>query len=512
MSGTRRVALNTIFLYSAEMLNPFTSMVLISLIGRNYGVAGLGQYSLVLTLYFTAVSLASLGLTTPVTRAVAARKERANDYLMVGSAIGLCAAVVAFIAVTIIVRLLQYPAEVQAATSVMMWSIFPTAITTFAEAIFLSYEKAKYVAFLSIGENTIKVLLGTLAILSGHGMVFLFYILLGLRLVACAVDLLIFRVAIARLAFKFNVAVFKDLKAVTPIFSVNLLLTVLFGRIDVILLSKLAGFTAVGLYSAAQRIIVLLLTLSVSFKRAVFPPLCARWAISPADTKRIYQSSVKYMAILGGFALVGVAQLGNVVLTMLYGKDFGGAQPALIILSVALIPGFVFPVCAALLVAVNRQGLDLASSIVRLGLLVGLNFVLVPRFQHIGAAMSFSTASLVFLVLQQACVNKAAFPAEHMRVLWRPVLASVGTSIAFLPLSWFVPWWITAPIALPVYWAALLMLGTFTREERMGIVNLIVGTWPRRTGPRATTLTGCDMPSDGVEAVMPVSPGPEVES
>jgi len=453
MSGSRRIVLNTAFLFSAEMLNPLTSTLLVAMIGRNYGVAGLGQYSLVLTFYFTAVMLS-------------------------------------FIVVTIVVRLLDYPAEVQAASAVMMWGVFPTVITSFTEAIFLAFEKAKYVAFLSVAENVAKVALGMLAIWTGHGMVFLFWILLALRILACIANLAILRSQVCRLKMRLDFSALKELVHVTPVFSINLLLTVLFGRVDVILLSKLAGFTAVGLYSAAQRIILLLLTLSISFKRAIFPPLCARWSVSPADTKRMYQMSIKYTAILGGFAVVGVAQLGSVVLTLLYGKSFGDAHVTLLIMSAALIPGFVFPVCAALLVAVNWQSLDLAGSIVRLVLLVGLNFALVGRFDHVGAGIAFSVASLVFLVLQQACVNWAAFPAGHMQLLWRPVAAAVATSVGFIPVSWFAPWWVSAPIAFVVYWVALFMLGAFSIGEWAVLVNFVSSLRGSKASPGKAAFEG----------------------
>ena len=72
--GFERIVRNTLFFYTPGLLNPLASLLLIAVPARKQGAAGLGEYSLALTIYFVAESLRPVGLRIPKTRGVAARK------------------------------------------------------------------------------------------------------------------------------------------------------------------------------------------------------------------------------------------------------------------------------------------------------------------------------------------------------------------------------------------------------------------------------------------------------
>jgi len=477
--GFCTVANNTLFLSGARIVNPLTSVLLVSIIARSQGADGLGQYSLVLALFFTAAGLVSLGLDIPVTRAVATHKDRSADYLFVSSIVGLTAAAAGYVSMWIIVRVLNYPDEICTATNLLMWALFPTALTVFCEAVFMGHEKAKYVAVMSVAENVMKVVLGLLLFSAGHGLHALFVLILVLRFVACFAELTVFRFAIGPLHWHFSRSTFRELLRSMPVFSTNLVIGTAFGRIDIILLSKFCTMTEVGLYSAALRIFTLALVVPQAYMRAILPAMSVSAKQSFGALKRILMPSVKCMLVTAVAAALGLFIFADKLIVFVYGHDLLDAQHVLKILAFALVPGSISPVYAAALFATMNQRLDLIACISRIVGLVVLCIILIPLLGHIGAPLAFLGAALIFFSMEWKYVSMLGLPASLGRVAWRPICAgSIAWALAMLLKEASV--FLVAPAMLISYVTVLLCLRTFSAVEGQVLTMWLSNAFPRR--------------------------------
>src|SRR4030095_4355440 len=104
MSSTARNTLrNTALLVTFEVANPLLSLVLVSTMARKLGPEGTGAYNLLLSFFFVAHSVTSLGLNSLITREVSRSREFAQRFLSSAASLGLLVslAVAAGVVVTV---------------------------------------------------------------------------------------------------------------------------------------------------------------------------------------------------------------------------------------------------------------------------------------------------------------------------------------------------------------------------------------------------------------------------
>ena len=435
MTSVRKVVSNTALLSAAQILNPLTSIVLVSAIARAHGAEVLGKYSLVLAIFYMATGLGGLNLQTPITRSVAVRKERASDFLVAASALGLVSSLLAIGGAHVFVELLDYSPDVSHAVSVLIWAVIPSMLIMYCEALFIAFHKAQYIAGISIGENVAKVVVGLILISTGKGILELFVAFLSLRICACATFLVLFSAKIGPIKGRLDREIVSELRKVGPVFTGNLLIETLFGKVDVLLLSKLATMADVGYYSVALRLILIAKLVPQSFTSAVLPVMCEVLLESKEKCNRLFTRSANYMAAYGFAAALIVVILSEALIIIVYGEHAPEAELVLSLLALAIVPGSLTPVLAAMLFAANREKLDLWANLLRVALLVVLCVVLIPLRSSLGAAMAFIISQVLFLGSLALLVRHAVLSARIAPSLLCPVFAaSLGYGI-----SYFVP-------------------------------------------------------------------------
>ncbi len=425
MLSMRTIASNALLLSTAQILNPLTSIFLVSAIARLQGAEALGQYSLVLTLFYMAVAVAGLGLNTPITRAVSIRKDQACDYLIVVSIIGLIAGLLAIAGVRLIVTVLSYSQEIQASAITISWAIIPAVLISLYEAIFLAFHKAHFIASLSIVENVCKVSIGLILLALEKDILTLFILITCLRSITLVVYLLYFRIAIANITLHINWTIIKELWKVSPIFTGNLLVEALFGRVDILILSKLGTVADVGYYSAALRFVEIAKLVPVSYVRAAFPAMCEILQSNPNASKKLFLRSVSYMIIYGAGICISIFFFSELLITLLYGSNYSESESLLNILAFLIIPAALSPVMATTLFAGHHELLDFYANIIRITILVFLCAVLTPRWGSVGPAVSLIAADSILFICLTLLVRLKMFEFKLLKRFSWPVMAAV---------------------------------------------------------------------------------------
>src|SRR5260370_20202805 len=125
--------------------------------------------------------------------------------------------------------------------------------------------------------------------------------------------------------------------------------------LNVLLLSKLATETEVGLYSAATQLMVPLLLVYQSIGQSVFPLMCRKVEPGFQSLKRISAQVIEVLLILALPALAGLFFLWDWALSILYNDPvFQQALPALRIVAWVLISQVFTIVLGQALVATHR--------------------------------------------------------------------------------------------------------------------------------------------------------------
>jgi O-antigen/teichoic acid export membrane protein len=245
------------------------------------------------------------------------------------------------------------------------------------------------------------------------------------------------------------------------------MLVIGYGRIDQVIVLKVAGSRDAGLYGAVYGVLDRSHFVPISVLVTLAPIMAAAWPADPARMLRAARLTAELMAItsLGALAFASVA--ATPLVRLFFGSEYTAAAPALPVLGGA----FVF-ICFGylngnLLVVLGLQRSFLRISLVALVFNVAGNLVLVPLTGFIGAAwMTLATEMLVCGMCLSAVLRKLERPWPKPGRITRTVLAAallfgalsalslLGASLAVLVL-----------VACALYPALLLGLGALARED-----------------------------------------------
>jgi PST family polysaccharide transporter len=215
-----------------------------------------------------------------------------------------------------------------------------------------------------------------------------------------------------------------------PIFLSGILISTYYTS-GVLILNYFSGPTEVGIYSAAQKIVVSIGTIQVMFARAVFPVLSAHYTQTPADLPRMVRMMMRNMCLIGVVAATSLIVSSDLITNILYGAKYVGSADILCFLAIQV--GFAFnnSVVSPLLYAAGRQKQHFMAILA--GALVNtvMSFGLIPWWGASGAAIGMVLAEgtifgiLAFYAWKYVSVNPLRTLAIPLLLITLTVLSSV---------------------------------------------------------------------------------------
>ncbi len=174
---------------------------------------------------------------------------------------------------------------------------------------------------------------------------------------------------------------------------------IIFLRADQVLLAHLGTTSEVGRYAAAYRLFEICVFLPVSLAVSLAPALLAARSAGVAEYEAKLRRFFNLNAQLAWALVVPGIVLAPMVVRLLYGREFGASTAIFAVLLLG------FP---AMALGVARQqflinegctGLQLAATTIGMTFSLLLNWMLIPRWGGLGAAIAATTAHLVTDVL-----------------------------------------------------------------------------------------------------------------
>jgi O-antigen/teichoic acid export membrane protein len=464
MGNRKSILKNTLALAVPNIFNPIVSFVLVLVISRYLGVEGLGQFSLVLSYIGIFATLASLGLADLVVREVARRRDRAHEFLFNAGAFGTLSSLVALVLMNFLVASMGYEEHVVQAAFICSFSLVASTAITYMEAIFRSYEKAEFVALTYVIENLVRVGSCIVLLLTGYSIVALFVAILASRVFAFLLMFAFYVKVMGKPGCTFNRDTWKMLARESATFTSIAIFSTIHLSLDQIMLSKLKSIEAVGIYSAADRLLDMCRTLPLAFAAALLPFLTKEYALSLDRLQQLATYSTRYL-LLGSLPIVvGTAILADDMVRLIYGAEFSAAGPVLRLHIFSLIPFSLVFFLAQLLIATDNQRVDLAINIAAAGLNFVLNLLFIPVLAELGAALATLLTVLVFSLLQWWYIRKHLFTIRLLNLLPKALSASVIMGVVTYALrDWNL--FVNIAISAVVYVGLLIVLKALSPEE-----------------------------------------------
>ncbi|HEY4233824.1 MAG TPA: flippase [Lacipirellulaceae bacterium] len=429
-SAVTRISKNASMLLLGTMLRMVFTLAFVVYAARYLGVEGYGKFALTQSWFELCLSLTATGLGILVTREVAKDVSWLTRHLVpsIAMIVGLGAAAGGLLA--LVTHFASYAPDTRLAILIAALAIIPAALCAIAEAIFVAFEKAELVAVGTAAESLARTALWLAALMTGHGLLSLFVILIAARWVQLILYMLFLMRRLPPIQWRLELKTLWSLVLEWRVFAAETWLATLYLSLDVVLLSFFCGEAAVGLYDAAWKLIRFGPVVANSFTTAVFPFIARLYVNSREMFQQISEQSVKYILACVLPAVLCITILSDRIVVLLYSEQYASSAPILQVLAWLLIPQFLNPFLSRVLYARGQQGRSLAVSAIGLASFLAVALVLIPKFGVIGAAWSTVLSSYTALACYIVYCSAGTDRRSILSILLRQVAAATLLCVA----------------------------------------------------------------------------------
>jgi len=207
---------------------------------------------------------------------------------------------------------------------------------------------------------------------------------------------------------------------------------VVYHRTEVLFLGHYSSDAQIAIYWLPFTVVSGLMALTWALGAAFGPAVATLWGAQQIDRIRAGFSRSVRLALLANLLLASaLTALGPIAVELVWGRKFAGAGPVLVILAVTLPFAPLMTLSLQLLNGIGRLwGLSMVGVVAALSN-IGLDLVLIPRYDAVGAALANSLAQIVGSVPLIVLAGRALGGLTlEMGVLGRAVAAAVASGLA----------------------------------------------------------------------------------
>ena len=332
MSATRRLFKNTGVLIVAQGVQTIFSFYLIITISKLLGVEGFGAYTTIFSYLAIFQIFASFGLKNLLTREIAQNRSEVAGYLTNSSLISVPFSIICIGLLLALVYFLGYEGIIITATLILSISLIASALIDCIEGVLVGFEKLDIIGIFSIAENLLRVALSLLFIYKGHGLISLVVIFTALRFAKLLFYLLYVHFKIEKIKFKVNLESSRKLIKSARTFAFIMACVTIYWKADVIMLSKIAGVSEVGIYSAAFRILFLGMILVDSFVNSLYPVISNYFKSSRENFEIACRKASRLLILVGLPISIAVSFQAEKIILLLFNEEYLPAAKVLQIL------------------------------------------------------------------------------------------------------------------------------------------------------------------------------------
>lgn len=169
----------------------------------------------------------------------------------------------------------------------------------------------------------------------------------------------------------------------------NSALTFLYHRVDTLMVGALLGPAQLAYYEVGRRIPDALRTLAGAFRTVYFPFIAKLVAKKDSDkVTELVNNSLRFVAVAGTVGALATLFLGRDLLVVLFSDRYAISSPVFVLSMLALAVSQVSTVLGYSLIAVGDRAKPLFINCLRASIVLGCNYILIPRVGIVGAAVA----------------------------------------------------------------------------------------------------------------------------
>jgi O-antigen/teichoic acid export membrane protein len=473
---TVRLAANTLVQALGSGLASVISFFTFVAVTRGLGPEAFGDFTAATVFLFIPVVLADVGLSTAVLREIAASPERTEPAMRASLPLRALISAAAILVALGVGLALPFNDQTTVAILISSAGAYFTLMTLSLVPVLQAQLKMHWAVGATLAGRlaTLGLTLGALAVGLGFKSIVLAHV------IGLAVTFVLHLVAVALivpLRPVIDLGYWRRLVLGSIALGLAISISLIYFRVDTILLALLRSPEEVGFYGAAYKFIELVVLVPAAVGISMFPPL-ARFVASgdPRATGLIQRTFDVLLAAAVPFIVLMLAYPRE-ILTLAAGSDFADGAVALQLLAPFALFAFVNAVLWRVVLAGERDRTLLAIAVAVLVVNVALNLLFIPTYGLKAAAIiTVVSEALVTIPIALAARRENRLPDLGYAPVVGAGAAAMTAIVLFLP----GPAALVAVVAGVAYLAVLLLLPGTAREVVVADLLPAAGSLVRR--------------------------------
>ncbi|MHB1407172.1 MAG: flippase [Desulfitobacteriaceae bacterium] len=427
LSTGKRIIKNFFSLTTANLLGQFMSLITVPYLARTLGADGFGKIAFAqgIIVYFGIIT--DFGLRTIGVREVAKNKDEIKRYVSNILGLRFALAITSFILVLAFLVFINKPADYKTL-------IFLYGLTLFTQVFLLDWafegtEQMELVGIAQVIRAAIYLLLVFLVVKSSKDLLNVPILYFVSFLVMAIVLSCIFIWEYGWFSFSLDLKFWKNLIMQALPLGFSGFLFQVNSNIDIVILGFIRSDKEVGWYSAAYKVILLLIGFGSVLGVAVFPVMSRYYKESIEKLTKLIYYHFKLMIFFGLSVAVGGIILAPKIINLFYGVNYQESILAFQILLGYLFLSYIMAPFFFLLQASGKMRYFLYIAFAAAITNVCLNIILIPKYSLIGAAVATVMSNLVIFIALYVYSSRKMIRVLIGRSFLVAAIASLGMGI-----------------------------------------------------------------------------------
>jgi O-antigen/teichoic acid export membrane protein len=477
------VARNVSVMFGAQVVTWGSSFLLLYFLPRYLGPEDYGRLYLALSIKMILGLLIDFGGNYLIPKEVARSESKGARILSSYIMLRIVLWVLSIGLILLISNLLGYSQHVHLLILILIIAKLWEGGTTAFSAYFQGIEKMKYPSMGTIVERLFVAIVAVGALLMGADSIGV----AAVMTVGAFLNLLViywFSRRVVRVSYTFDPKIFSLLRSGMPFFLFSLF-SVIYYRIDAVMLASLTTEEVTGWYGGAFRFFDIVMVLPLLYKTAIFPVFSRLWDNKEGILENTVGQSLRLMIILGIPTAIVIFLFSEPIIHFFMGlAEYGPSVIVLKIFALSIPIIFIDIILgSALMGAANRQRAWAVIGLFAIFINVSANYILIPYTQTmfanggIGAAIATLITEIFVMGFAFYLLPKGYLQTFKSSYIIKPAFATIIMTIPVLTLLLFTGfhWMPTLILAGIFYITALLLLETFNQEE-LNLIKSFIST------------------------------------
>ena len=487
------VARNTAAMLGGQILIKIFAFAFSVFVVRRLGAEDFGRYSAAMAYAYILASFTDMGTSALSVREMARKAENiawmVPDIMILRALLSIVVIGVTTLSAWILGKSSDMVLGIFIASCGMLLYAFQGPL----DGVMIAIERLDLSSFFNLLNQVVFIILGTVSLLTGAGYIgLLLSSLAGVLVMGSASNYVVRRPLKMRFERPASRRWRSLLQASFP-FGVMGIIVEFTRRFDVVFMSFVLTYAAVGWYNVPYNLVLMMLLLAQSLALSIYPTMVKEYDSGRGSIQDTVQRAMRYLLLLSLPMAVGGTLVADRIIILLYGLNFAAAVPVLQIMIWGLPFLFLSEILGRTSYTMHLEKKAAQIVMINAVITITLDVVLIPRFGVIGAAAVMVISRLIGVIQSSVIIGPAMLYKGNIR----PLLRVAGAGALMGGVVWLVQnvhfmaaldpkiaLLVTIGVGAIVYGVAALVLGAISPGE----VRYVIGGVGHRLGIGARRL------------------------